>query len=79
MRRLGEWQEGVVEVGEETVEVEEVSWPCIMSIFLCMCERNKIHLLTLKELEMVSIGLRSLFMVENRVLGFLLPDCLTEE
>ena len=59
-----------MEVGEETVEVEEVSWPCIMSIFLCMCERNEMHLLTLKELEMVSIGLRSLFMVVNRVLGF---------
>ena len=61
-----------MEVGEETVEVEEVSWPCIMSIFLWMCERNEMHLLTLKELEMVSIGLRSLFMVKNRVLGLLI-------
>ena len=37
-----------------------------------MCERNEMHLMTLKELEMVSIGLRSLFMVENRVLGLLI-------
>ena len=44
-----------------------------------MCERNEMHLLTVKELEMVSRGLRSLFMVENRVLGLLLADCMTEE
>ena len=44
--------------------------------FLWMCGRNEIYLLTLKELEMVSIGLRSLFMVKT-VLGLLLPVCMT--
>ena len=59
--------------GEETVEVEaSVSWLCILSTVIWMCERNEMHLLTLKELEMVSIGLRSLFMVKNRVLGLLI-------
>ena len=37
------------------------------------------HLLMVKELEMVSRGLRSLSMVDNRVLGLLLPDCMMEE
>lgn len=43
------------------------------------CDRKDAHLLTVKELEMVSMGLRSLVMVENRVLGLLLLDCMTEE
>ena len=37
--------------------VEAVSWLCLMSIFLWMCEKNEMHLLTVKELEMVSLGL----------------------
>ena len=65
---------------EDTVEVEAlVGWLCILSIVIRMCERNEMHLLTVKELEMVSRGLRGLFLMEKLVLGLLLPDCMMEE
>ena len=56
-----------------------VGWLCILSIVIWMCERNEMHLLTVKELEMVSRGLRGLFLMEKLVLGLLLPDCMMEE
>ena len=42
-------------------------------------DRNELHLLVVKEVEMVSMGLRSLSMVEKSVLGLLEPDWMMEE
>lgn len=42
-------------------------------------ETDKSHLLTVKELEMLSLGLRSLSMVDNRVLGLDVPKCIRLE
>ena len=42
-------------------------------------DRNELHLLVVKEVEMVSMGLRSLLMVEKSVLGLLEPDWMMEE
>ncbi len=71
------WEAGS---GSERMEVEEEtlsSWLCIMSILLWRNERNYSRLLTVKELEMVSMGLRSLLTVEKSVFGLLLPECMT--
>ncbi len=37
-------------------------------------ERKELHLFTLKELEVLPLDLRSLFMVEKRALGLLEPE-----
>ena len=42
-------------------------------------DRNELHLLVVKEVEMVSMSLRSLLMVEKSVLGLLEPDWMMEE
>ena len=41
-------------------------------------DRNELHLLVVKEVEMVSMSLRSLLMVEKSVLGLLEPDWMME-
>ena len=47
-------------------------------IFSLKKDRNNLHLLVV-EVEMVSMGLRSLLMVEKSVLGLLEPDWMMEE
>ena len=42
-------------------------------------DKNDSHLLVVNEVVVVSMGFRSVFIVEKSVLGFLLPDCMTEE
>ena len=53
---------------------EAASWLCIVMILSLKKDRNELHLVVVKEEEMVSMGLRSLLMVENSVLGLLEPD-----
>lgn len=50
------------------------NWLWIMLILLLKKDRKLLHLSTEKECEMVSIGLRSVLMVEKSILGLLLPD-----
>lgn len=50
-----------------------------MSILDWKNDRKELHLLVVKELEMVSMGLRSLLMVEKRVLGLLEPVWMMRE
>ena len=56
--------------GREVGDVA-VSWLCIVSILVWKNDINELHLLVVNELEMVSMGLRSLLIVENSVLGLL--------
>ena len=65
---------GGVEVGHEVVSSEWMS-----SILDWKNARNVSHLVVVNEVVVVSMGLRSLVMVEKRVLGLLLPDCMMEE
>lgn len=48
----------------------------MVSIFIWKIERKELHFLTVKELEVLSLGLRSLFIVEKRALGLLEPECM---
>lgn len=57
---------------------EAASFLCIWMI-LSLKDRNELHLLVVKEVEMVPMGLRSLLMVENSVLGLLEPDWIMDE
>ena len=54
--------------------VEEASWLWIVSILFRKKHQNSLHLSTVKEWERLSMGLRSLLMVENSVLGLSQPD-----
>ena len=61
-------------------ETEELAMLlCIISILLWRNERKDSHFEVVKELEILSMGLRSLLIVEKRDFGLLLPDCITEE
>ena len=46
-------------------------------IFVWKSERKELHLLVVKELEVTSVGLRSLFMVEKRVFGLVGPEWMS--
>ena len=46
----------------------------MVSIFDWKNERKELHLSEVNELEVLSLGLRSLFTVENRVLGLVEPE-----
>lgn len=41
--------------------------------------RKELHLSTVNDLERLSAGLRSLFIVENKVLGLPEPECMRSE
>jgi len=43
---------------------ETASWLCIWMILLLKKDRNELHLLVVKEVEIVSMGLRSLLMID---------------
>ena len=61
-------------------ETEELAMLlCIISILPWRNERKDSHFEVVKELEILSMGLRSLLIVEKRDFGLLLPDCITEE
>ena len=48
----------------------------MVSIFVWKNERKELHLSVVNELEVLSLGLRSLFTVENRALGLVEPECM---
>ena len=58
---------------------EVVSSVWMLWIFDWKNDRKDSHLLVVNEVVVVSMGLRSLFIVEKSDLGLLLPDCMTEE
>ena len=57
------------------MEAEEVaSWLWMFSILELKNEMRLLHFSGVNEDEMLSVGLRSLFMVENRVRGLVDPE-----
>ena len=61
-------------------ETEELAMLlCIISILFWRNERKDSLFEVVKDLEILSMGLRSLLIVEKRDFGLLLPDCITEE
>ena len=45
-------------------------------IFVWKNERKELHLTVVNELEVLSLGLRSVFIVENRALGLVELECM---
>lgn len=45
-------------------------------ILVWKCERKELHLLSVKVVDELSAGWRSLLIVEKRVLGLLEPECM---
>ena len=48
----------------------------MVSIFVWKNERKELHLSVVNELEILSLGLRSLLTVEKRALGLVEPECM---
>lgn len=62
---------GVTYCGLSVEEVEVTSWLWMVSIFAWKNDRKELYFSDEKEWEVFSMGLRSLLIVENTVLGLL--------
>ena len=63
--------------GEEGVEAASCEW--MSSILFWKNDRKELHVLVVKELLVVSMGLSSLLMVEKSVFGLLEPERMMVE
>lgn len=66
------WFEQVV--GDEVVERVAEVVGLLVSFFVWKNERKELHLLTVKDLGVLSLALRRLFIVEKRALGLVEPE-----